>query len=108
ENLAAELTSAVYPLALRSGLKDSWLKVELALWRAMVETVEKWARRRPPVLSPEEAEAWQAGFLGGATENAFYHALRNGVRGSLLELELCLYRAFRRVVWRRCRFPKAG
>src|ERR1700678_690096 len=47
ENFAAELTSAAYPLALRQGMNDSWIKVELGLWRALAETVEKWARERP-------------------------------------------------------------
>ena len=38
ENFAAELTRAVYPLVLRRGPKDSWLKMELGLWRALAET----------------------------------------------------------------------
>jgi hypothetical protein len=106
ENFAAELTRAVYPLALRRGLKDSWLKVELALWRALAQTVEKWARQRPPALSSEEVEAWRASLLVDLTESAFSIAVRSGIKGSLLELELCLYRAFRLVVRRRCRLSK--
>ncbi len=30
ENIAAELTGAVYPLVLRRGLRDSWLQAELS------------------------------------------------------------------------------
>jgi hypothetical protein len=41
ENIAAELTSAVYPLVLRHGLKLSWLDLELDLWRVLAETVKK-------------------------------------------------------------------
>ena len=41
ENIAAELTSAVYPLVLRHGLKVSWLELQLSLWRVLAETVKK-------------------------------------------------------------------
>ena len=44
ENIAAELTSAVYPLVLRHGLRVSWLDLELGLWRALAETVQKVGR----------------------------------------------------------------
>ena len=44
ENFAAELTSAVYPLVLRHGLRGSWLDLELGLWRALAETVQKVGR----------------------------------------------------------------
>ena len=100
ENFAAELTSAVYPLVLRRGLKDSWIKVELGLWRALAETVKRWARQRPPAGSADEFEAWREGLLVDLTESAFYVALKNGIKGSLLEVELGLYRAFRLVIRR--------
>jgi hypothetical protein len=101
ENLAAELTNAVYPRALRRGLKDSWIKMELGLWRALAETLKKWERQRPPAASAAELEAWRKGLLVDLTESAFYVAVRNGIKGSLLELELGLYRAFR-LAFRRC------
>ena len=41
ENIAAELTGAIYPLVLRHGLRVSWLDLELGLWRALAETVKK-------------------------------------------------------------------
>jgi hypothetical protein len=41
QNIAAELTSAVYPLVLRHGLRVSWLDLELGLWRALAATVKK-------------------------------------------------------------------
>ncbi len=44
EVFAAELTAAVYPVALRHGLGDSWLELELELWRVLIETVKKRAR----------------------------------------------------------------
>ena len=101
ENFAAELTCAIYPLVLRRGLKDSWIKVELGLWRALAETVERWAQQRPAAAPADEFEAWRESLLVGLTESAFYLALRNGTNGPLLELELSLYRVFRRTIRRR-------
>jgi hypothetical protein len=100
DNFAAELTRAVYPLVLRRGLRDSWLKVELGLWRAMAETVQKWARQQPAAASADELEAWREGLVVDLTESAFSVALNNGIKGSLHDLELSLYRAVRRVTRR--------
>ena len=100
ENFAAELTSAVYPLVLRRGPKDSWLKMELGLWRALAETVKKWVRQRPPAASSAEFAAWRKGLVADLTESAFSIALKNGTKGSLLDLELGLYRAVRLVTRR--------
>ncbi len=44
EVLAAELTAAAYPVALRHGVGDKWLDLELELWRVLTETVKKWER----------------------------------------------------------------
>jgi hypothetical protein len=46
ENLAAELTAAAYPVALRHGVAGSSIDLELDLWKALGETVQKW--KRPP------------------------------------------------------------
>ena len=100
ENFAAELTSAVYPLVLRRGPKDSWLKMELGLWRALAETARKWARQQPAAASSVEVETWREGFIVDLTESAFHTALNNGIKGSLLDLELDLYRAVRLVTRR--------
>jgi hypothetical protein len=102
DDFAAELTRAVYPLVLRRGPKDSWVQVQLALWRALAETVEKWAWE-PPAASSAEFDAWREGFLEALTDRAFSIALDNGIEGSLLTLELGLYRAFRLVMRRRSR-----
>ncbi len=42
ESLAAELTGAVYPIALRHDSRESWADLELTLWRAVIDTIEKW------------------------------------------------------------------
>jgi hypothetical protein len=101
ENFAAELTCAVYPIALRHGMAGSWINVELSLWRALAETVKKWAPERPSIGPPDDFEVWRQGFLVDLTEGAFYIAVKHGVKGSFLEVELDLYRTFRLMVRRR-------
>jgi hypothetical protein len=100
ETFAADLTSAVYSVMLRSGLRDSWLKAELGLWKALEDTVKEWARRRPPTEATHALKAWRAGLQIDLTASAFNVALTNGITDSLLELELCLYRAIRLVTRR--------
>ena len=102
ENFVADLTGAVYPVVLRRQPKGSWLNVELGLWKALAETVHKWDPQRPAVPA-EELPAWRDSFLLELTESAFHVALVNGIKGSLLELELCLYRVIRLVMRRHTR-----
>jgi len=40
EDLAAELTEAAYPVALRHGTPASWIDLELDLWRTLVDKVK--------------------------------------------------------------------
>jgi hypothetical protein len=47
DNFAAELTSAAYAVALRHGVEDEWLDVQLELWGALKETVKKWEKEPP-------------------------------------------------------------
>src|SRR5271166_2591846 len=80
ENFAAELTAAVYPIALRHGMAGSWIKVELDLWKALAETVKTRARDRPPGGSSEEFKVWQEGLLVALTESAFYVTMTHGFK----------------------------
>lgn len=100
ENFAAELTRAAYTVALKRGMAGSWIKVELDLWRGLAETVKKWARECRPGGSSDEFMVWREGLLVDLTESAFYIAVKHGIKGSLLEVELCLYRVFRLVIRR--------
>jgi hypothetical protein len=56
ETFAAELTLAAYRAALRTRKRGSWLDLELALWRAIGDTVKTWERALPgcpePVILP--------------------------------------------------------
>ena len=47
ENFAAELTNAAYPIALRHGVAGSSIDLELDLWRALGETVQRWKANHP-------------------------------------------------------------
>jgi hypothetical protein len=107
ENFAAELTSAIYPFVLRRGPKEAWLKIELGLWRALAETVKRWARQRPAAASMEGMKAWREALPVDLTESAFYVALKNGIKGPLLEVELGVYRAVRMVIRRSNRVTKS-
>src|SRR5262245_41065044 len=51
DNLAAELTTAVYPVALRHGIGGSWVDLELDLWKALSETVRQRRRKGRLVLA---------------------------------------------------------
>jgi hypothetical protein len=42
ERLAAEVATAAYAVALRHGAGDSWLDLELGLWKALARTVREW------------------------------------------------------------------
>lgn len=48
ETVAAELTEAAYPVVLRHGTADSWVNLELELWKVLYETlqriVQEWLR----------------------------------------------------------------
>jgi hypothetical protein len=47
DNLGAELTEAAYPVMLRHGAVDSWLDLQLELWKVLDETVKKWDQEWP-------------------------------------------------------------
>jgi hypothetical protein len=47
ENFAAEITSAAYAVALRRGVEDKWLDLELELWEALKKTVKTWEHAPP-------------------------------------------------------------
>ena len=47
ENFAAELTQVAYALVLRRGVVGNWLDLELELWEALKETINKWDQEWP-------------------------------------------------------------
>jgi hypothetical protein len=98
EDLAAELTAAVYTVVLRRGVSGSWINLELALWRELVETVKKWAGAWHPIRSTDEIEVWQECFLADLSESAFCVTVKYNIRGSLRELGLDMSTALQSVL----------
>jgi hypothetical protein len=47
DNFAAELTIAAYHVALRHRAADTWLDLQVSLWRALADTVKQWAGESP-------------------------------------------------------------
>jgi hypothetical protein len=71
EDFTAELTSAAYAVVLRHGGGNQWLDLELDLWRALTDTVQKWRRGSPP----GSEGAFVCDWAGGQSE-----AVRGDVR----------------------------
>jgi hypothetical protein len=44
EALTVERAEAAVPVALRHGVGDRWLELELDLWRVLTATVKRWGR----------------------------------------------------------------
>jgi hypothetical protein len=64
EDLVAELTVAAYAVALRHGLGDNWLDLELTLWKTLKETVQKRGQESPPGSEMAFASEWAFGPRG--------------------------------------------
>src|SRR5947209_7043084 len=82
ETFAAEVPEAVFPVALRYGVGDRWLDLELDLWRALSETVEKCARALRGVGSPDEFAVCRQGLQVELADAAYHTTLRHGARES--------------------------
>ena len=100
QHLAADLASAAYPLVLWRGAANSWVQVQLGLWKGLAETVAEWAGRPRPVATTREFRVWQEDFLGAVTGRALAVARANGVSASCPEVESGLHEAFRLVMRR--------
>ncbi len=46
DTLVAQLTEAAYPVALRHGERGSWVDLELDLWNALGQAMQKWEWER--------------------------------------------------------------
>jgi hypothetical protein len=98
EDFAAELANSTYPVMLRRGPTAPWIKLELGLWKALVETVQEWGS--PPRPAANEIPTWQEKFLGALTGRALAFARCNGVVEPRQEIEAGLAQAFRQVMRR--------
>ena len=69
EDCAAQLTQAAYRVALRHGVDDSWLDLEIELWRALADGLKKWQQRFPPCFTQSESLDEQKGEAGGRRDS---------------------------------------
>jgi hypothetical protein len=51
EDFVAELTEAAYPIALRHHAGKKWLDLEMELWHALAQAVQKWQQHAIRPLS---------------------------------------------------------
>ena len=51
DDFVADLTEAAFPIALEYGGDERWLDLELDLWKAITQTVQKWEERDHQFLS---------------------------------------------------------
>jgi hypothetical protein len=49
---AADLTAAVYLIALQHGTGESWVDLHLSLWKAVNATIDKWVPETSPTSAP--------------------------------------------------------
>jgi hypothetical protein len=94
ENFAAELTRAVYPLVLRRGPEHGWLKLELSLWKGLMETTKTWVRHKPQAVFADDLETWREGLLGALSGSVLSIALNHSIDGCLCDVESELHRTF--------------
>jgi hypothetical protein len=98
EKFAAELAGAAYPVVLEHGVKGPWVDVELDLWRAIQGVLRQELR---PSMGPDAAvETCMAReeVLAAVSDAAYRAALRHGISGPFLELELHLWHAIGKVI----------
>jgi hypothetical protein len=98
ETFAAELTEAVFPVALRFGGGDLWIDLELDLWNRLSETVKKWHCDSPTDDSSCEFDLERKGMLTELADTAYRTALRHGTRRSLPHSGADLHQAFRSAI----------
>ena len=97
---AADLTDAAYSVALRHGSNDSWIELQLDVWRAIAASVAEVQRSSPRSPSASEYLAWRDEFLSKLTDAAYRTVLYHGFHGRFLDVELDLYVALREVIER--------
>ena len=97
-SFAADLASAAYSVTLPNGICGSWLDLQLAVWRAISKTIAKLTGPTSAVAEAADFACWRECLVSRLTDAAYRAALRQGFRGSFLNVELALNAALSRVV----------
>jgi hypothetical protein len=73
EDVAARLTVTAYRVALRHAARDTWIDLELDLWRELTDAVETCVQESRRVSGQPEA-------VDGAGRNGFHHCREVSLR----------------------------
>jgi hypothetical protein len=98
ELLAAELTSAAYPVLLRGGVAHSWIDLELGLWKAMTKSLRVWARDLQISQGLDNLKSGRHDLVAGLIDDAVLVAREQGIYEPLIEMRLGLREAFRSTI----------
>jgi carbon storage regulator len=71
DEFAAELSDAAYQSALRLGLADSWMELELRLWRSLTDTVKTLGREWRQTADRREVDHYNDGVEVGHGQDAY-------------------------------------
>jgi hypothetical protein len=99
-SFAADLTDAAYTVVLRHGITGSWIDLQLDAWRVLAASIAQTHRRSSSLASAAEFLEWRETFVSELTDAAYRTALRHGVQGPFLDIELELHVAVREAVER--------
>ena len=95
----AEFTYAAYVVVLRSGTRGWWIDLELDIWRALATAVDKSTQWKSFMsLDSDDLDVSSQLDLDVLTDAVYRTALRHGLQGPFLDVELGLYRALQRVM----------
>jgi len=95
DDCVATLTEAALEVALRQGVNQPSVDLEIALWRALQSAA---GAAEPRMLGGSDGlRTDRKSFLATLTDAAYRTALVSGLRGSFIDLEIGLWNAFRNV-----------
>lgn len=91
DRLVGELTDLAYPMVLRQGVKGFSVDVELAIWKAIDDTLLELLQ---PLLAGTAQPPAPAIMLARLTKAVYQAALRRGFRGTFADVEFGLWDAY--------------
>jgi hypothetical protein len=99
-SFAADLTDAAYSVMLQHRIRGSWIDLQLDVWRVLAMSIARTQGLSSRFISAAEFLEWREAFVSELTDVAYRTALRYGVQGPFLDIELELHVALREAVER--------
>jgi hypothetical protein len=96
DEYAAELAEAAYPVVLKHGVRGTSVDVELGVWRAIRDVLQKGRRAKGKDVSSRPSPI-REDLLAEVSTAAYQVALNQGLKGPFLDLELRLWDALGKV-----------